>query len=97
MDKGKVMDKAIVERAVQALTALNAERRCEINPVQTSSVSPVLVDGIDVGWPEMQARCRMPQCAGCYDVGDGKKFHPPRCGEGFLRWRAWLEGKGSLQ
>jgi hypothetical protein len=41
--------------------------------------------------------CGSPHCAGCYNVGDGKKIHPPRCGEAFLRWRAWLEGKGQIQ
>jgi hypothetical protein len=43
------------------------------------------------------APCGSPHCAGCYDVGDGRKIHPPRCGESFLRWRAWLEGKGPRQ
>ncbi len=38
-----------------------------------------------------------PHCAGCYDVGDGRKIHPPKCGKDFLRWRAWLEGKGPRQ
>ena len=43
------------------------------------------------------APCGSPHCAGCYDVGDGRKIHPPKCGESFLHWRAWLEGKGSRQ
>jgi hypothetical protein len=43
------------------------------------------------------AFCGSPDCAGCYDLGDGTKIHPPRCGENFLRWRAWLEGKGPRQ
>ena len=43
------------------------------------------------------APCGSAQCAGCYDVGDGRKIHPPKCGTGFLRWRAWLEGKGPRQ
>jgi hypothetical protein len=43
------------------------------------------------------APCGSPHCAGCYDVGEGRKIHPPRCGEDFLRWRAWLEGKGRPQ
>jgi hypothetical protein len=34
------------------------------------------------------AACRSPHCAGCYDVGDGRKIHPPKCGEGY---RTWLE------
>ncbi len=43
------------------------------------------------------APCGSPGCAGCYDLGDGRKIHPPKCGEHFLRWRAWLEGKGPKQ
>lgn len=43
------------------------------------------------------AVCGCPNCAGCYDVGDGRKIHPPKCGEDLLRWRAWLEGKGPRQ
>ena len=43
------------------------------------------------------AACGSSHCAGCYDVGDGRKIHPPKCGTDFLRWRAWLEGKGPRQ
>lgn len=43
------------------------------------------------------APCGSPHCAGCYDVGDGRKIHPPKCGTDFLRWRAWLEGNGPRQ
>ena len=43
------------------------------------------------------APCGSPDCGGCYEVGDGRKIHPPKCGQDFLRWRAWLEGKGSRQ
>jgi hypothetical protein len=43
------------------------------------------------------APCGSSYCAGCYDVGDGRKIHPPKCGEEFLRWRAWQEGKGARQ
>ena len=43
------------------------------------------------------ATCGSPNCAGCYDVGDARKIHPPKCGADFLRWRAWLEGKGPRQ
>ena len=34
------------------------------------------------------ATCGSPNCAGCYDVGDARKIHPPKCGAGY---RAWLE------
>jgi hypothetical protein len=43
------------------------------------------------------AACGSPYCAGCYDVGDSRKIHPPKCGQEFLRWRAWLEGRGARQ
>lgn len=71
--------------------------------------SPVPVVGERIGLPELTgesesgvprpkiqklAPCGSPTCAGCYEVGDGRKIHPPRCGEEFLRWRAWMEGKG---
>jgi hypothetical protein len=29
--------------------------------------------------------CGSPLCAGCYGVGDGKRIHPPKCGEDYLR------------
>jgi hypothetical protein len=29
------------------------------------------------------APCGSPACAGCYDVGGGKKIHPPECGPGY--------------
>lgn len=34
------------------------------------------------------AACGMSHCAGCYDVGNGRKIHPPKCGK---EHRAWLE------
>jgi hypothetical protein len=43
------------------------------------------------------APCGSPDCGGCYDLGEGRKIHPPKCGEDFLRWRAWLAGKGPRQ
>jgi TubC N-terminal docking domain len=32
--------------------------------------------------------CGSEHCAGCYDVGNGKRIHPPKCGENY---RARLE------
>jgi hypothetical protein len=29
----------------------------------------------------VSAPCGSPDCAGCYDVGDGRKIHPPKIGE----------------
>jgi len=34
------------------------------------------------------AACSLTHCAGCYDVGDGRKIHPPKCGG---HYRTWLE------
>jgi hypothetical protein len=33
------------------------------------------------------AACGSPYCAGCYDVGGGRKIHPSKCGD----VRKWLE------
>jgi hypothetical protein len=32
------------------------------------------------------AACGSPQCAGCYDTGDGRKIHQPKIGEGYQKW-----------
>jgi hypothetical protein len=47
--------------------------------------------------PHELAPCGSSGCAGCYEVGDGRKIHPPRCGEGFSQWRAWMVGGGIRQ
>lgn len=41
--------------------------------------------------------CGSPHCAGCYEVGGGKKIHPPKPS---VEWLAWLERwkpEGKLQ
>ena len=88
------MNREIVERAVVALAALNGtkqdlERPLSGGSVRTDPPMPKLVDKFGT-----TAACGSPDCAGCYDVGNGRKIHPPKCGKDFLRWRAWLEGKG---
>jgi hypothetical protein len=35
------------------------------------------------------APCGSPDCAGCYLVGDGRKIHPPKCGEDYKRFEQW--------
>jgi hypothetical protein len=40
------------------------------------------------------ALCGSPHCGGCYDAGDGRKIHPPKCGEDYLGWFKRWEGKG---
>jgi hypothetical protein len=92
------MNRDIVERAVNALAALNETRHHQGRPsvsgvsAHTDRPTSKLVDKY-----ETTAVCGSTDCAGCYDVGDGRRIHPPKCGEDFLRWRAWLEGKGRRQ
>lgn len=87
------MDKATVERAIAALAQIGAahvpEPRPEPFPPNSNPTQPPRCEAI--------AACGSPDCAGCYDVGDARKIHPPKCGEDFLRWRAWLAGKGPRQ
>ena len=92
------MNREIVERAVHALAALNGTKqhagRPSLSPVSAHTDQPMQRVGDKLG---TTAACGSPNCAGCYDVGDGMKIHPPKCGQGFLRWRAWLEGNGPRQ
>lgn len=43
------------------------------------------------------ATCGSPDCAGCYNVGDGKKIHPPKCGLGYSDWLKRWEPRGRTQ
>jgi hypothetical protein len=36
--------------------------------------------------PSRLAPCGSPHCAGCYDVVDGRKIHPPKIGEDYRKW-----------
>jgi len=43
------------------------------------------------------APCGSPNCGGCYDVGEGRKIHPPKCGEEYRTWLSRWEAKGKIQ
>jgi tubulysin polyketide synthase-like protein len=43
------------------------------------------------------AACRSPHCAGCYDVGDSRKIHPPKCGEDYRKWLERWQPSGKRQ
>jgi hypothetical protein len=43
------------------------------------------------------AVCGYPACAGCYDIGDGRKIHPPKCGNGYADWLKRWEPRGRKQ
>jgi len=44
-----------------------------------------------------RASCDSPNCAGCYDVGDRLRIHPPKCGQDYLDWLKKWEAKGRVQ
>jgi hypothetical protein len=50
-------------------------------------VKPAILEALQTGL----GACGSPQCAGCYDVGDGRKIHPPKCGKEYWklleRWK----------
>jgi hypothetical protein len=83
---GRSVDKLIVERAVQALAALNC-----VKPVDEPYTlrlpedkdPPISVAQVETNGLEDTVGCKSPRCAGCYDVGDGAKIHPPICGNGY--------------
>ena len=41
--------------------------------------------------------CGSAHCIGCYDVGDGRKIHPPKCGEKYRKWLERWQPKGRPQ
>lgn len=54
---------------------------------------PAILEALRTGL----ARAGSPHCAGCYDVGDGRKIHPPKCGEEYRKWRERWQPKGKPQ
>ena len=41
--------------------------------------------------------CGSPHCAGCYEVEQGVRIHPPRCGASYRRWLERWQPKGKPQ
>ena len=54
---------------------------------------PAILEALRTGL----AACGSPHCAGCYDVGDGRKIHPPKIGEDYRKWLERWESKGKVQ
>jgi hypothetical protein len=79
------MDKVIVERAVKALAAIGATRETvpESSPIgaEVRALAPAETETLREGL----ADCGSPDCDGCYDVGDGKRIHPPKCGTNLVQ------------
>ena len=53
--------------------------RCVCDP-PIESTGRAIMQKPDRALPEVIAACGSLACAGCYDVGDGIKIHPPRAG-----------------
>jgi hypothetical protein len=64
-------------------------RKTEKLDYQRRANGPVSSNGL--------APCGSLHCAGCYEVGHGKKIHPPKCGEGYRKWLEAWEAKGKLE
>ena len=98
------MDKAIVERALRALAEIGAAGPAMPElPRETPELAnpvPATQDKV-ADKPEAQfnssARCGSSDCAGCYDVGDGRRIHPPKCGEKYRAWFERWEARGRVQ
>jgi hypothetical protein len=98
------MDKAIVERALRALAEIGAARHAM---PELPRKAPELVNSAPATQyqvadkPEAQANSLAPcgslDCAGCYDVGDGRRIHPPKCGEKYRVWLERWEARGRVQ
>lgn len=90
------MDKAVVERALRALAEIGAVRTPTPKP---PSVEPGrFTENSDKSAKiAALAPCGSAHCAGCYDVGDGKKIHPPKCGEEYRKWLERWKPKGKPQ
>jgi hypothetical protein len=91
------MDRAIAERAVRALTALNTRPRSEHQPSRVSSTRSVEAAQFTAPSSEERAACESPQCGGCYEVEPGVQIHPPRSGKDWKEWLLNWEPKGRVQ
>jgi len=75
-----------LEMALKALAGV-------AQPVTIASAPPVKAESSTA----TTALCNSPDCAGCYDVGDGRKIHPPKCGEDYRKWLERWKPTGKAQ
>lgn len=45
-------------------------------------VKPAILEALTTD----SAVCGSTNCAGCYDVGDARKIHPPKCDKDYGKW-----------
>jgi len=89
------MDRAVVERAVKALAAVNAGRGTQSR--STPEVVRASVTQVQESGSEEVAACGSPHCAGCYEVAPGVRIHPPKCGKEYGEWLERWEPKEKVQ
>jgi len=86
------MNTAILDRALKALEQIgSAPERATPTDAPPSPRPAPTSDAI------AQFDCGSPHCNGCYDVGDGRKIHPPRIGRDYLDWLKRWQPKGQIQ
>lgn len=54
---------------------------------------PAILEALRTGL----AACGSPRCVGCYDVGGGRKIHPPKVGEDYRKWLERWQPRGKPQ
>jgi hypothetical protein len=79
--------------------ALKVVERSERRAEENQSAVPVAKTQIPRTQPRRDTLvpCESPHCAGCYDVGDGRKIHPPKIGEDYQKWLERWKAEGSVQ
>jgi uncharacterized protein CbrC (UPF0167 family) len=86
-----------VERAVQALAALNSPKRPEAQgqritePLREVKISPEPMQS------QNRAACGSVHCVGCYEVEPGVRIHPPTSSEEWKEWLLKWVPKGKVQ
>jgi len=58
---------------------------------------PAILEALRNRPAEPETICGSPHCAGCYDVGDGRRIHPPKCGNEYRKWLERWQPKGKPQ
>jgi len=74
-----------VERAVQALAALNTAKRPEAKAQSMTEPLRELKISSEQRQFENLAACESPNCAGCYEIEPGIRIHPPKS------WKDWVQ------
>ncbi len=89
--------KSLAFRVLQEVAARSTSRRVCPTPAEHTGQDA----GQDMGALKAQRDgappCGSPHCAGCYDVGDGRKIHPPKIGEDYRKWLECWKPKGKPQ